>query len=101
MQGALALLPHSDSSSASTTTAATVIAGQQQQHLRGMAPAAAMRSSSSSVNTHAHFHRRGAAAEEAIKLGSGDLSWTADGKKIKVNGKPFHLKGVSWFGFEL
>lgn len=94
VQGVLALLPHSSPSAGQ----------QQQQHLRGIAPAAALHSNSV-VNMHATapFSRRAAAAAdgESIKLGGGDLSWTADGKKIKVNGKPFHLKGVSWFGFEL
>jgi hypothetical protein len=58
--------------------------------------------SSMSIDTHAHYRRDAAAAKEGpISLGSGDLTWTANGKKIKVNGRPFHLKGVSWFGFEL
>lgn len=54
----------------------------------------------STIDTHTHYHRD-AAADGAINLGSEPLAWTANGKKIKVNGQPFHLKGVSWFGFEL
>lgn len=54
------------------------------------------------IDTHAHYHRDAAAAADgAINLGAEPLAWTANGKKIKVNGQPFHLKGISWFGFEL
>ncbi len=92
-QGALALLPHAPSS--------TPAAASQPQHLRGVGPAAAAKGLGMSLDTHAHYHHRDAAADGAIALGAGDLAWTADGKKIKVNGRPFHLKGLSWFGFEL
>lgn len=30
-----------------------------------------------------------------------DLDWTSEGGEILVNGQPFHLKGTSWFGFEV
>lgn len=84
-QGALALLPHSPASTGQQ---------QQQQNLRGVLPASTV-----TIDTHAHYRRD--AAQGAINLGAEPLTWTATGKKIKVNGKPFHLKGVSWFGLEL
>jgi len=28
------------------------------------------------------------------------LDWTSEGGEILLNGQPFHLKGVSYFGFE-
>jgi hypothetical protein len=36
-----------------------------------------------------------------ICFGSGpNLVWTSEQGQIKLNGKPFHLKGTNWFGFE-
>ena len=93
-QGALALMP-----SASPATVASA-----QQYLRGQLQQSEQ--PPLSIDTHAHYHRQEEAAGAlrdggAINLGSTDLVWTGDRQKIRVNGQPFHLKGISWFGFEL
>lgn len=47
-----------------------------------------------SPHSHTYIH-----SDAKINLGQ-QLHWTANNKELRVNGKPFHLKGLSWFGIE-
>src|SRR6056297_1813859 len=83
-QGILALLPTSspegsitDASLASATNSVTPL-------LRGLA--------------YPSFTK---AMHGPIDLGKEELTWTGTNKELRVNGKTFHLKGLSWFGLEV
>jgi hypothetical protein len=97
-QGALALVPspapqHTTTTAAITTgtlnipailpapTTNTVITTPS---LRGLGPQKTLR-----------------AADGPIDLGTGNLTWTGTHKEIRVNGQPYLLKGLSWFGLEV
>lgn len=97
-QGALALLPSSvplhtttTTATAATATSTATTSGVITPSLRGLAP----------HSPAAALSPKSTTAEGPIDLGTGTLTWTGTHKEIRVNGKSFKLKGLSWFGFEV
>lgn len=59
----------------------------------------AMSSAPSNASTTRHL--RGPMWKEGDMLLTGPhLKWTSERGEIRVNGQPFHLKGIAWYGME-
>jgi hypothetical protein len=43
---------------------------------------------------------RGGSHRRTIALDGSRLHWTSEEGELRVNGHPFHLKGIGWYGLE-